>query len=51
MTIVYVCQPPMQLFHWDTFVLANTFLDPVQFSTLVKNPSKIIDNIKNKFII
>jgi hypothetical protein len=30
MESVYVFQPPMQLFHWDTFVLANTFLDPVQ---------------------
>ena len=30
MESVYICQPPLQLFHWDTFVLANTFLDPVQ---------------------
>jgi hypothetical protein len=32
MESVYICQPPLQLFHWDTFVLANTFLDPVQFA-------------------
>jgi len=51
MTIVYVCQPPMQLFHWDTSVLANTFQYPVQFSTLIKNLSKIIDIIKNKFML
>jgi hypothetical protein len=51
MIIVYVCQPPMQLFHWDTFVLANAFQYPVRFLTLIKNLSKIIDNIKNKFII
>jgi len=36
MAIVYVFQPPMQLFHLDTSVLANTYLYPVQFSTLVK---------------
>jgi len=51
MTIVYVCQPPMQFFHWETSVMANTFQYPVQFSTLIKNLSKIIDNIKNKFML
>ena len=51
MTIVYVCQAPMQLFYWDISVLANTFQYSVQFFTLIKNLSKIIDNIKNKFII
>jgi len=50
MAIVYVCQPSMQLFHWVTTVLANTFQYPVQFLTLIKNLSKIIDNIKSKFM-
>jgi hypothetical protein len=51
MTIVYVCQSPMQLFHWDTSVLANTLQYPVQFLTLIKNLSKTIDNIKSKFML
>jgi hypothetical protein len=50
MTIVYACQPPMQLFHWDSSVLANTFQYPGQFLTLNKNLSKILDNIKSKFM-